>query len=279
MRPGLSRPGVLFLAASLVSGGCSSQPKNPPDNPPSATLADLVDWRNALQMLREGRPDEAMQLLLHARQAYPSDPNIPNAMGLALVYKTDYVGAIRAFDEALRLDPGFVESHNNRGVALIELGRLDEAEADFRAVLDGPPSSEKANAHYNMGLVSKKREDWKGAESEFSLALSESPQNVRAYRERGLARANLEDFHAALEDFLKVLKAEPKDPVSNYQAALCLLADAQGRDESTRAKLRELALRYMERTVAAAPESDEGRKARRFLDAEPVTPRPPSTMR
>jgi tetratricopeptide (TPR) repeat protein len=116
--------------------------------------------------------------------------------------------------------------------------------------------------------VYKKRESWNDAEREFSAALAVSPEFVRAYRERGLARVKLEDFRAALDDFLKFLKDEPKDPVANYQSALCLLTID-----------RNLALRYMERTITAAPDSEEARKARRFLDAEPVMPRPPATVR
>ena len=68
-----------------------------------------------------------------------------------------------------------------------------------------------------------------------------------------------ENFRGALEDFLSVLREEPKDPVANYNAALCLLTSDR----------RDLAVRYMERTVEAAPESDEAKKARRFLGGEP----------
>jgi tetratricopeptide (TPR) repeat protein len=239
------------------------------DDPPSAALADLVDYRNALQMLREGRANEAMQLLVHARKDYPSEPNIPNAMGLVLIYKKEYVSAVKAFEEALRLDPGFVESKNNRGVCLLELGKLDEAEADFLAVLAGPSSVERTNAHFNLGLLNKKRGKWKDAEHEFSLTLAEAPQNLSAVRERGLVRVQMDDFRGALEDFLRVLKDEPKDPVANYQSALCLLTID-----------RPTALRYMERTVATAPDSEEGRKARRFLEGEPAAaPKPPGTSK
>ncbi|HEX7528046.1 MAG TPA: tetratricopeptide repeat protein, partial [Thermoanaerobaculia bacterium] len=93
----------------------------------------------------------------------------------------------------------------------------------------------------------------------FSLALADAPDNDRALRERGLARVKLDDFKGALEDFLSVLKNEPRDPVANYQAAVCLLSNGR----------RDLAARYMQRTVSAAPESDEGRRARRFLANEP----------
>ena len=231
----------------------------PKENP---VLSDLVDYRAGLQMLREGRADEAIQLLVRARTSSPRDPRVPNALGLALLYKKDYKNAVSAFSDALHLDSSFVEARNNRGVAEMEAGRYADAEVDFQAVLDGPPTPEKANAHYNLGLLHRRREAWRDAEREFSLALAETPDNDRALRERGLARVKLDDFKGALEDFLSVLKNEPKDPVANYQAAVCLLASDR----------RDLAARYMQRTVSAAPESEEGRRARRFLANEPTAP-------
>lgn len=251
------------LAAAAVAvivfsaGGCAAFKKSPENVDP--TLVDLVDYRNALMMLREGRVDEALQLLTRAKTVSPNDPNVPNAMGLALLYKKSYAASHKAFSEALKLDPSFVEALNNRGVCLMEQGKYDEAEVDFNGVLDGLPSAEKVNAHYNLGILKKKKGLWVDAEREFSLALADDYQYRPAYRERGLVRIKAEKFNEALQDFLSVLKTDAKDPVANYQAALCLLATGR----------RDLATRYMERAVQAAPESDEGRKAKRFLDTEP----------
>ncbi len=263
MRTRSVRPACLAAAVLLALfaglGGCGSASSPPKENP---GLADLVDYRAGLSMLREGRADEAIQILLRARTSSPRDPHVPNALGLALLFKKDYPGALKAFSDALSLDATFVEARNNRGVAQMEAGHYAEAEVDFQAVLDGPPTPEKANAHYNLGLLYRRREAWRDAEREFSLTLADSPDNDRAFRERGLARMKLDKLDGALEDFLSVLKNEPQDPVSNYQAALCLLSSGR----------RDLAIRYMQRTVNAAPESDEGRRARRFLANEPATP-------
>ena len=251
----MRRRAAAAFAAALLACACGAKMEKPPAENP--VLADLVDYRSGLQMLREGRADEAIAVLSRARQSNPRDPNVSNALGLALLYKKDYPAAEKSFNESLKLNPDFLEARNNRGVTELEMNRLDDAERDFQAVLDGPQSPERANAHFNLGLVYKKRAQWVDAEREFSLALADSPQMIRAMRERGVVRVQLENFHEALPDFLGALKEDPKDTVSNYNAALCLLAVGR----------RDLALRYMER-AAADPESDEGRKAWRFLDAE-----------
>jgi tetratricopeptide (TPR) repeat protein len=248
---------ALSLAAALVAAGCGPSLASPPKENP--ILADLVDYRSGLTMLREGRADEAIQLLVQARKSSPRDPHVPNALGLALLYKKDYPSAVKAFSDALALDGTFVEARNNRGVASLQAGKWDDAEADFQAVLDGPPTPEKVNAHYNLGLLFEKRGQYRDAEREFSLTIADSPDNTQAFRARGLVRVKLEQNARALEDFLVVLKDEPKDGVANYQAAICLL----GGDR------RDLARKFMQRAADAAPETDEGRKAKRWLENEP----------
>jgi Flp pilus assembly protein TadD len=248
-----------LLALFVVAAGCTNTASPPKENP---VLADLVDFRTGLTMLREGRADEAIQLLVRARQSSPRDPHVPNALGLALLYKKDYPAAVRAFSDALSLDSTFVEARNNRGVAWLQAGKWEDAETDFLAVLDGPPTAEKINAHFNLGLLHEKRGRNLDAEREFSLAIADAPDNAQAFRSRGLVRMKLEQSGAALEDFLVVLKGDPKDPVANYQAAICLLGSQR----------RDLARKFMQRAAAAAPESEEGRKAKRWLDNEPRPP-------
>jgi tetratricopeptide (TPR) repeat protein len=220
----------------------------------------MVNYRNGLALLREGKVDEAISLLNAAKVAYPVDPAVWNGFGLALLYKKDYDAAIGSFTEALRLDPQFVEALNNRGVAFMEKGMTREAEADFQAVLSAKVSREKMNAHFNQGLLEIRREAWEPAEREFSIVLAEDPKYVRAYRERGIVRVRREEFADGLDDLLKYLKTDPKDAGANYSAALALLTTGR----------RDVARKYMQRTVAAAPESEEAKKARRFLEDEPA---------
>ncbi len=245
-----------LLGSLMLLVGCTNISAPPKENP---VLADLVDYRSGLTMLREGRADEAIQLLVRARTSSPRDPHVPNALGLALLYKKDYPAAFKAFSDALALDRDFVEARNNRGVAYLQAGKWDDAEADFQAVLDGPPTPEKVNAHYNLGLLHEKRGQHRDAEREYSLAIADSPDNTPAFRARGLVRMKFELTSNALEDFLVVLKEEPKDPIANYQAAICLLASGR----------RDLARKFMQRAADAAPESEEGRKAKRWLENEP----------
>jgi tetratricopeptide (TPR) repeat protein len=43
----------------------------------------------------------------------------------------DFAGAMDDYDMAIKLNPEYVEAHNNRGIAKKVLGKHEEAEADF----------------------------------------------------------------------------------------------------------------------------------------------------
>jgi tetratricopeptide (TPR) repeat protein len=263
-RPGAALALIAALSISAAAGvvvgeaGCSSKTLKPPAEPGNAMTADLINYRNGLSLLKEGRADEAIALLQQARQAYPTDPNVWNALGLAVLYKKDFPDALKAFDQALFFDKKFMEARNNKGVALMEMGRLDDAEKEFRAVLDSPDSRDKSNARLNLGLLRGRQQRWSEAEAEFTSILADDPKFLRASRERGIVRVRKDDFRGGLDDLLRYLKVEPRDPEVNYSVALCLLA--QGR--------RDLATKYMKRVVEAAPDGEEAKKARRFLEGE-----------
>lgn len=252
---------VLLAAIAVAAPACKTS-RPPEENP---LLADMVDYRSGLALLREGRVDEAIHLLKRSRQSNPNDPAVRNAMGLALLYKRDYRGAIKSFDEALALDQTFLEARNNRGVVYLEQGNLEGAEKEFRAVVDAGPGRERKNAHFNLGIVQKKRGDAAEAEKQFTLVLVDDPKMLRARRERGLLRMKREDFGGAGDDLIAVLKVEPNDVVAAYNAALCLLTGEHPR--------RDLAAAYMEMAVKASPESEEGQKAKRFLQRESDIPK------
>ncbi len=51
--------------------------------------------------------------------------------GLRLLRSWDYEGAIRAFTEALQLNPNLVEAYENRALVYRRIGRHEEAQKDL----------------------------------------------------------------------------------------------------------------------------------------------------
>ena len=84
--------------------------------------------------------------------------------------------AVAAFQEAFKMDPGNAKQHNNLGTALRRLGRTDEAIAQYQEALKMDPSY--APAYYNLGNVLFQKGEINEAIAEYQAALKAQPNNM-----------------------------------------------------------------------------------------------------
>jgi tetratricopeptide (TPR) repeat protein len=110
--------------------------------------------------------------------------------------------ARRAYQEALRFQPDFVEAHNNLGLLHYHAGRLTEAETCYRRALHFGP--DLALAHFNLGVVLEDRHDKSGALAAYAEALRLAPE----FRE---AHCNLAGLYEQL--------GRRRDAIRHYAAA------------------------------------------------------------
>ncbi len=87
---------------------------------------------------------EGMRLLEEARQAFPEDPAVATALGLALLGSGRSSEAIRLFEQALRLRPGYVPYYVNLGAACKEAGQSERAAQQLERAIELDPSLERA---------------------------------------------------------------------------------------------------------------------------------------
>jgi tetratricopeptide (TPR) repeat protein len=73
------------------------------------------------------------------------------ARGVGLHQAGDLVGAINAYERALRLDPSRLDARSNLGAAFARLGQYDEAIAQYREVLGADPGQN--GVRFNLGLA------------------------------------------------------------------------------------------------------------------------------
>jgi len=107
----------------------------------SAGFAVTELW--ALVRGRRWRPLAAAAVALAALAAGVNAPMVEfafapmhNAVGAILGGRGDYGGAAEAFSKAVAEDPGNVSAHYNLGLALVELGRLEEAARAFERAVE-----------------------------------------------------------------------------------------------------------------------------------------------
>ena len=94
---------------------------------------------------------DCLPALLKATELLPGDAEAHNNLGITLKELGRLDEAVASYRQALRIKPNFVEAHNNLGLVLFEMGRLDEAEASYRRSLQIKP--DLVEAHNNLAML------------------------------------------------------------------------------------------------------------------------------
>jgi tetratricopeptide (TPR) repeat protein len=87
-----------------------------------------------------GNLDEALRMLQRVEEMDPLWPIVSNWIEWVQYLSHNYDGTIRQADRTLQLDPNFALSHGQKGLALLELGRTDEALKEFRQAVEIDPN-------------------------------------------------------------------------------------------------------------------------------------------
>lgn len=115
--------------------------------------------------------------------------------------------AIGHYREALRLNPRFVQAHNNLGLALSDQGRMEEAVAHYLAALEVNPRY--AKAHNNLGRELASGGHWAEAIEHYSTALAIQPDYPKAHNNMALALEAQGRVEEAVQHYREALRLQP----------------------------------------------------------------------
>ena len=118
--------------------------------------------------------------------------------GCALSDKRKYDEAIAEFNEALMFDPDYAFAHNNRGVVLDDK-EYDKALADFDEAIRLNPSL--VEAYSNRGDVWREKKEYAKALDDLDYAINLNPSLVEAYNNRGIVWTCKKEYTKALGRF------------------------------------------------------------------------------
>jgi len=203
--PGDPETRAKLAALGYLGGGAAERDGPLPD--PKSKLGALRRMGAAYHLLEQGRFAEAAT---QYRTIIQDEPQIVNAwqfLGHCLLRQGKTEEALAAYEQASKLSSGAAESGINVAEALIDLGRLDQAEVTAEAALPALP----ADAHRLLALIALKRGDLDSAERHARNVLS--LQDERLVPRIILARIALQrnDPAKALELTGEVLKRAPAD--------------------------------------------------------------------
>jgi serine/threonine-protein kinase len=143
----------------------------------------------------------------------------------------------RAEQEAaeLRARAASAAANNERGLALAEMGRWDEAVAAYRKALDLKPDI--AEAHNNLGALLAEQDKAAEAEKEYQEALRISPDLSEAYVGLGNLLAAQGKPVEAGQEYREALRLKPD--YAEAHTSLGILLAAQGKAAEAEGEFRE----------------------------------------
>ncbi len=119
----------------------------------------------------------------------------------------DFIGAIASYDRALEIKPDKHEAWDNRGFALVNLGRLEEAIASYDRALEIKPDFHQA--WNNRGIALHKLGRFEQAIASYDRALEFKPDFHQAWINRGVALGNLGRLEEAIASYDRALEIKP----------------------------------------------------------------------
>jgi tetratricopeptide (TPR) repeat protein len=216
----------------------------------------LKIFNRAKYLHQEGNYQEAVREYQRAAQLDDKNPFIYNYLGLAHLSLQAYGDAVKAFKQALRLNPDLTDVHNNLGVLYSEMGEKEKAFQEFTFVVRDHTFPTPEKPLYNLGELYLREKNVELALMHFRRSIEKNPSFAMGYRGLGKVHLALGEHEEAIENFEKAVELAGNDLESLYE--LARLFDSRGETE----KARE----YYRRVVEADRFSALGRLSLRRLD-------------
>jgi tetratricopeptide (TPR) repeat protein len=266
-----------------------ARPGRAPTAPVTVNVPFIIEWTNELQpvaLLLEvafvSQDPARLTEALREAEALPAGPERSLRLGDVRHDRGDLQAALTAYEAALAGvqpdDSRQAEIRARIGQTLLELGRLPEAEAAFRAALERVPGDTRARAGHVMTLLSRRQTD--GALAEAKEAVMRDERSPLAHTALGLVHVRRGEMEAAKAALARALATD-----GDYAPALAwqsFLLRAEGRLEAAGVAARRavalaphssLARQSLADTAFALGENEEARKeATRAVALNPLSP-------
>jgi tetratricopeptide (TPR) repeat protein len=197
------------------------QTSRKPSAVPAAEIASML--QQALGFHRAGLLPEAGQLYRQILQARPGHFDALHLLGCLHQQRGESIAALRQIDAALKINPRAAAAHNNRGLALKDLDRFEEALASYDKAIALQPDS--AESFYNRGIVLKQLHRLEEAVASYDQAIALRPGYAEAFNNRGSALKELGRHDEAVASCDRAIALKPNfaEAFNNRGAALAEL--------------------------------------------------------
>jgi protein O-GlcNAc transferase len=165
-------------------------------------------------------PHQGEELIGKAIKVNPASAAAYSNRGNALRDLKRVEEALASYDRAIALKPDYAEAYNNRGNALRDLKRIDEALVSCDRAIALKP--DYAEAYNNRGVALQEVKRVEEALASYDRAIALKPDYADAYNNRGNALKELKRVDEALASYDRAiaLKADHAEAYNNRGVAL-----------------------------------------------------------
>ncbi len=185
--------------------------------------------------------EENVEIIRKIIESNPDFALAHNNLGLLLADMGRKEDAEAEYRETLRINPDYAYAHYNLGNLLSDMGRKEDAEAEYREALRINPND--AVAHNNLGLLLYAMGRKGDAEAEYRDALRINPNGAEAHNNLGILLSDRGRKEDAEAEFREALRINPND--AEAHANLGILFSVTGKKEKAKKEL-EIAKRLFD---------------------------------
>jgi len=210
---------LLFLTFSAI---VSAQPKPKPSPTPRRPLAKpMAGARNFDQFAKR---DASARLIAVGGTRVIVDPGDFYAKGEANYKAGKYEAAVRDLKEAVKLSPDWEDPHYILGLALTELGQLQEAVEEFKQVVKLAIKDEpKILSYYNMGNAYADLGQYQDAIEAYQQAIKLNSKLSKPHNNLGLAYAASDRLADAIAEFKLAVQLRSDYAEAHYNLGVAYL--------------------------------------------------------
>ncbi len=173
---------------------------------PNSQYASQAATYMAQAYLKQNDSADAIKAYQQAIKINPQDSDSMACLGQLYFATGDYSDAAKTYKQAIKIDPSGV-NHFSLGQAYLNMGRYSDAENEFKTVINLEPDSE--DGYYGLGQLYSKEKDYSDAATQYQKAVSVDPNFWEGYFELGCTYADMGNQDKAQEIYDKL---EANDP-------------------------------------------------------------------
>jgi tetratricopeptide (TPR) repeat protein len=213
--------GTILCVVLTVSGPLGFGQNAKPDasiaesSRPDGSKSAPADFSTARRLLREGKYDDALSILLGMEERQPATPGLSHELGLAYYKKGDYLKAVLSLQKAQQENADDAEAVQLMGLSYYLAGRPAEAIPALEKVQTWFASA-NVDASYILGICYIQTKDYPRARMAFAKMFGVPPESAASYlfTARMLLR---QDFGPVAEEYAqKAAAVDPKLPLVHF---------------------------------------------------------------